>query len=575
MTYRWNHLAVADELVTSFQEELGIDAALVRRLVTLGVKNTQAAEAFFRPSLSQMHDPNELLNMETAVLRVMQAIEREEQILIYGDYDADGVCGVALLYRFLYRLCKRKPLYYLPDRIHEGYGLTHQGIAFGQSHQCSLLLIVDLGSNQKEHVHLAQASGMDVIICDHHPINHAEEAAEPYALVNPMQTGCPYPNKHLSGCAVAFQLVRAIAARKNIPESKIMPLIDLVAISLATDILPLIGENRILAGLGIAQLSETEHVGMTALLAKLSKQKPYTISDIVFGIGPLINAPGRMSRATEAVVMLTSTDPKEAQIVAQRLALLNVQRRHFDEKQSKQAQVLVNEDDLKPRTPLVLYKEDWSAGVIGITAGRLADQLHRPVVIFARHTDRQYIGSARSVVGIDLAVVLNGCAHLVDEWGGHAYAAGLKIRANKLDEFRRAFEEQVQNIWPDEKTNPVLDIVDELPFERINAKFIRVLDQFAPFGPQNRSPVFHANGIVKQGEIEAISSRHIKMRMACTSSGVSFPAMVFHHLDLFKSIPADKKISIAFTIHDSSFAKGHGVMLQLKDFRVEETLSLS
>jgi single-stranded-DNA-specific exonuclease len=568
MTFRWNHQVYDGAVLEVLREALGIDEALVRRLVSLGIADLAQAKAFFRPQLDQLHDPFELQDMEKAVSRLLTAIETEEQILILGDYDADGVCGMALLYRFLHRLCKRKPLYYSPDRTHEGYGLTSQGVAYGKEQKATLLILIDLGSNQRTHVLEASEAGMETIICDHHPINHVEETAVPYALINPMQPGCTYPNKHLSGCAVAFQLARAIAQRKNIPDNKVMQLIDLVAISLATDILPLVGENRIMAGIGIQQLSVTEHVGMSALLHKLSKQKPYSISDIVYGLGPLINAPGRMSRATEAVKMLTCADPKEAQILAQRLASLNVQRRHFDEKQSRQAQALVKDEDLEPKTPLVLYKEDWSAGVIGITAGRLADQLHRPVIVFARHTDRQYIGSARSIAGIDLAEVLSACAHLVDEWGGHAHAAGLKIRANKLEEFRAAFTEKVQAIWPEENSVPVLDIIDELPFERIDAKFLRVLAQFMPFGPQNRSPVFYAKGIVKHGEIEAITSRHIKLRLACSETGISFPAIVFHRLEVFRSLPSGQTFSIAFTIHDGSFVKGHVTMLQLKDFSI-------
>jgi single-stranded-DNA-specific exonuclease len=500
---------------------------------------------------------------------MLAAIEQEEQILILGDYDADGVCGVALMYRFLFRLCKRKPIYYIPDRISEGYGLTPQGIQFGAENGATVLIIIDLGSNQREKVEAAQSAGMDVIICDHHPINHIADTAVPYSMVNPMQPECTYPNKNLSGCAVAFQLARAIAQRKHIPDSKVMHLLDLVAISLATDILPLTGENRILAGLGIEQLSATEHVGMTALLAKLSKHKPYSISDIVFGLGPLLNAPGRMSRATESVKILTCNDPAEAQTMAQRLASLNVQRRHFDEKQSKQALVFVKQLDLQPKMPLVLYKEDWSAGVIGITAGRLADQLQRPVIVFARHTDRQYIGSARSISGIDLAEALHGCAHLVDEWGGHAHAAGLKIRASRLDEFRTAFSEQVHRIWPEEKATPAIDIVDELPFNRINATFIRVLGQFAPFGPKNRSPVFYATDLIKHGEIEAMTSRHLKLKLMCTQTGEVLPALVFHRLDAFRVLPADTLISIAFTIHDQSFVKGFGPMLQLKDWKAQ------
>jgi single-stranded-DNA-specific exonuclease len=572
MTFQWQHQDFEEAALGVLREALGIDEALLRRLVSLGVTDLDAAKDFFRPQLDQLHDPFELLGMEKAVPRLLKAIESEELILIYGDYDADGVCGVALLFRFLSRLCKRKPLYYAPDRIHEGYGLTSQGIAYGQTNGATLMIVVDLGSNQRSYIEEALEAGMETIICDHHPINHIEAAAMPYALINPMQPGCTYPNKYLSGCAVAFQLARAIAQRKNIPDAKVMHLIDLVAISLATDILPLVGENRIMAGLGIQQLSVTEHVGMSALLHKLSKQKPYSISDIVYGLGPLINAPGRMSRATEAVKMLTCTDPKEAQILAQRLSSLNVQRRHFDEKQSRQAQTLVKEDDLEPKTPLVLYKEDWSAGVIGITAGRLSDQLHRPVIVFARHTDRQYIGSARSIVGIDLAEALSGCAHLVDEWGGHAYAAGLKIRANKLEEFRAAFTEKVQAIWPETNGSPVLDIIDELPFARIDAKFIRVLAQFMPFGPQNRSPVFYAKNMIKHGEIEAITSRHIKLRLACTETGLSFPAIIFHRLDVFRDLPSNQPFSIAFTLHDSSFVKGHAVLLQLKDFEVGGSL---
>jgi single-stranded-DNA-specific exonuclease len=569
MTWHWNHIEYEQEPLQHLQEYLGIDPALVCRLLSLGITTIDEAKSFFRPDLTHLHNPFLLRDMEKATNRLLQAIEQEEQILLFGDYDADGVCGVTLLYRFLYRLCKRKPIFYMPDRIHEGYGLNSQGIAFGVSHHATLLILIDLGSNQKTYVAEAKAAGLDTIICDHHPINHIEQAAEPYALINPMQPHCTYPNKYLSGCAVAFQLARAVAQRKFIPDSKVMQLVDLVAISLATDILPLTHENRILASLGIQQLSATEHIGMVALQHKLSKQKPYSISDIVYGLGPLLNAPGRMSNASEAVKMLISTDLQEADILAQRLASLNVQRRHFDEKQSKQANTLIKEIELKPKTPLVLYKEDWSAGVSGITSGRLADQLNTPVIVFAKHNDRQYIGSARSIQGIDLAIILHACAHLIDEWGGHAHAAGLKIRANKLEEFRVAFTAQIQKHWPEEPHLPTLNVVSELPFNRINTKFLRILAQFAPFGPENRSPVFYAKGIVKHGMTEAITSRHIKLRLACTETGVVLPALIFHRLELFKTLPPNQKMKIAFTIHDTSFTKGHGIMLQLKDFHLE------
>ncbi len=569
MTWQWNHLEFDESKVATLREALGIDPALVRRLLSLQVTTLEEAKSFFRPQPDQLHNPFDLHHMERAVERLLRAVEREEQILIYGDYDADGICGVALLYRFFARICKRKPLYYLPDRISEGYGVSKEGIAFGKSHHAAILIIVDLGSNQQDRIAEAQAAGMDVIICDHHPVTAPTDSnQQPYALINPMKAECTYPNKHLSGCAVAFQLVRAIALRKQIPMGKVMQYVDLVVISLATDILPLTGENRILAWLGLQQLNTTEHVGMSALLRKLNKTREFTISDIVYGIGPLINAPGRMSRATEAVKMLTCTDPKEAANLAQRLASLNVQRRHFDEKQSKQAQQLIKEISLEPKSPVVLYKEDWSAGVIGITAGRLADQLHRPVIIFARHTDRQYIGSARSVQGIDLAEVLGGCAQWVDEWGGHAHAVGLKIRASRFEEFRSAFTRQVNAIWPEERMHPILDIVDELPFERITPKFIRVLAQFAPFGPKNRNPVFYAKDIVKEGALEGISSRHMKFKLSCKESGLAFPALVFRHLDAFKALPSNTSIDIAYTIHDQSLQKGSGVMLQLKAWKV-------
>jgi single-stranded-DNA-specific exonuclease len=570
MAYHWNHLKYDASQIEILRHSLGIDLSLTKRLLALGITDYDAAKAFFRPSFDQLHHPSLMLNLDRAADRLISAIEKEEQITILGDYDADGVCGVALLYKFLYRMCKRKPAFYIPNRISEGYGLTDQGIAFGLSHKTTLLITIDLGTNQKKQVQAAQDAGMDVIVCDHHPCTNQADLAEPYALVNPYQEGCTYPNKGLSGCGVAFQLARAVAEKKHVPDTKLMPLLDLVAISLATDILPLFGENRILQNLGLERLSQTDHLGLATLLTKIPKKPPYSVSDIVYAIGPLLNAPGRMSSAIEAVNLLVCSDRQEAEVLAQRLASLNGQRRIFDEKQTKQAQSLIKTEVLPHMSPLVLYKADWSAGVIGITAGRLADQLHRPVVIFAKHTDQQYIGSARSAAGVDLASALRQCEHLVDEWGGHAFAAGLKISANSFEAFKSAFTAAVHALWlPHEKVIPTLDLVDALSFNRITPAFLRLLAQFAPFGPKNRSPVFYTKSVVKHGEFTAINARHLKLNIACTETGVVLPAIVFHQLEMFRSIPADTPFAIAFTIQDNSFLPGQGLTLQLKDFKLD------
>ena len=482
-----------EEIVSSLAEQINTGKTLANLLVQRGVTNFEEAKAFFRPNLDDLHDPFLMKNMEKAVFRLQLAVKRKEKILIYGDYDVDGTTSVALIYSFLIKRYNKLD-YYIPDRYHEGYGISYKGIDYAQENNVTLIIALDCGIKANQKIRYASQRGIDVIICDHH--TPGSEIPEAYAVLDPKQSDCNYPFKELSGCGVGFKFLQAYAITENIDINELFEYLDLVTVSIASDIVPIIGENRVLAHFGLKKLAENPINGLKAIM-KISglESKIVHVDDIVFKIGPRINAAGRMESGKKAVELLVSDDFSFAIDMSYKINNFNTQRRSVDNVITQEAlQLIENNKEYKSRKTTVLYNPSWHKGVIGIVASRLTETYYRPTVILTQ-SNGFATGSARSVYGFDLYQAVDSCSDLLESFGGHMYAAGLTLRPENVNKFIKRFEEYVSaNILP-EQLIPKIEIDAELNFSEITAKFFKVLDQFRPFGPGNMTPVFFTENV--------------------------------------------------------------------------------
>ena len=535
-------------------------------LVKRGIKNFEEARDFFRPDLGHLHDPFLMQDMEKAVIRIEKAIADSEKILIYGDYDVDGTTSVALVYSF-FKKYHFNIDFYIPDRYKEGYGISTQGIDHAAQNGFTLIIALDCGIKSVDKIDYANTKGVDFIICDHHLPGDTLPAA--IAVLDPKRKDCGYPYKELSGCGIGFKLVQAYAEKKNIPFDEIICYLDLVVVSIASDIVPITGENRVLAWYGLKRLNSKPCKGLSALIDIAGRKESYSIMDVVFMIGPRINAAGRIDDAKHAVNLLIADTQETAFDKGQVINLKNTERKLHDSSITEQALALIDNDPgLIAQKTTVVYNQDWHKGVIGIVASRLTEKYYRPTIVLTK-SNGHIAGSARSVLDFDLYEAISACSDLLLQFGGHKYAAGLTMLPENLVAFQKKFEEVVSLSIPDELLIQAIHIDALLNLKQINSKFYRILNQFAPFGPQNMSPIFISHDVFVQGKASIVGTNHIKM---CTrqSDSTYFESIGFGLAEYMGAINTGKHFDVCYTIEEHVFKEKRSLQLNIKAIRIKD-----
>ncbi len=556
--------------VTHLQEVLNIELPIANLLVQRGIKTFDQARDFFRPQLDHLHDPFSMLGMDKAVDRIHRSIKSGEKLLIYGDYDVDGTTAVALVYGYFKTYFKEID-YYIPDRYNEGYGISVQGIDYAAQHGYRLVIALDCGIKAIERIDYAKSKGVDFIICDHH--NPGNKIPDAVSVLDPKQSGCNYPYKDLSGCGVGFKLVQAFHNSKGLPFDELVKYLDLVAVSIASDIVPLTGENRVLTYFGLIKINENPSTGIQTIL-KLAgiTNKPVTVEDIVFRIGPRINAAGRMESGMKSVDLLISEDEKSARLIGEKINLFNTSRRDIDSSITQEALTMIQMDEgLKNRKSTVLYNPKWHKGVIGIVASRLMDHYYRPTVILTK-SNGYATGSARSVTGFDLYQAIEECNDLLENFGGHKYAAGLTMKINNVNSFQEKFESVVNEMIHPDQLIPVVEIDAELQLSAINDKLLRVIKQFQPFGPENMVPVFFTENVSDNGEgkLVGMNGEHLKLSIVHeTDPYKTFPAIAFQQGKNFPNIKGGLGFDICYSIEENIFRGESTLQLNIKDIKTD------
>ena len=545
-------------------EKLNISVALTLQLVKRGITTESAAKRFFRPQLNDLINPFLMRDMDLAVDRLNDAIGRKERILVYGDYDVDGCTAVALVYKFIQQFYSNIE-YYIPDRYDEGYGASTKGIDYAKAQGISLVIILDCGIKAHEEIAYAKSLGIDFIVCDHHTPD--EQLPPAVAILNPKRSDDTYPFKHLCGCGVGFKFMQAFAKNNGIPFSKLMPLLDLCAISIAADLVEVTDENRILAYHGLKQINQQPSVGVKAIIDICGLNgREISMSDIIFKIGPRINASGRMENGKKSVDLLVSHDPEEAMKTAKNIDEYNEQRKDIDKQMTDEANSIVEKlDKQEHRQCIVLYDENWKKGVIGIVAARLTDMYFRPTVVLTR--DGQFAtGSARSIAGFDVYAAIKSCRDILINFGGHTYACGLTIKWSDVEQFKQRFEAYVAQhidptqIVPTKKVDALIDFCD------INKRLLHDLKRFAPFGPGNPKPVFATNNVYDFGTSKVVGreQEHIKLELVDSKSPTVMNGIAFGQSAAARYIKSRQSFNISYTIEENIYKRGN-IQLQIED----------
>ncbi|WP_026896901.1 single-stranded-DNA-specific exonuclease RecJ [Daejeonella oryzae] len=565
MQKRWVESEVDSvEAIAGLQETLNINHVLASLLVKRGIHTFEEARFFFRPDLRQLHDPFLMADMEKAILRIEKAIAAKEKILIYGDYDVDGTTSVALVYSF-FKKHHSEIDFYIPDRYSEGYGISTQGIDFAAEHNFRLIIALDCGIKSVDKIEYANSLNIDFIICDHH--TPGDELPNAAAVLDPKRDDCPYPYKELSGCGIGFKLIQAWCQTKDIPFENILCYLDLVAVSIASDIVPITGENRILAWHGLKRLNTEPCMGLSALIELAGKKESYTITDVVFMIGPRINAAGRIDDAKHSVNLLIADDHAYAYEKGQIINQKNTERKVHDSSITEQALAVIDNDtELMGRKTTVVYNANWHKGVIGIVASRLTEKYYRPTVVLTE-SNGHVAGSARSVLGFDLYEALLECSHLLEQFGGHKYAAGLTMKAENIPAFQQKFEEVVAASIPPELLIQQIRIDAELDLKDIDSKFYRILNQFAPFGPQNMAPVFVSRKVKLLGKAAEVGNKHLKMCIYQDNSS-RFDCIGFGLAEFLPQLNAGIPFDVCYNIEENNYKDKRSVQLNIKGIRI-------
>ncbi|UBM57948.1 single-stranded-DNA-specific exonuclease RecJ [Marinilongibacter aquaticus] len=555
------------QVVLKLQNEIGITEELALLLWQRGVHSFEEAKSFFTPKLEDLHDPFLMQDMEKAVERLEKAIREEETVVIYGDYDVDGTTAVALVYGFLSKYHDNIH-HYNPDRYKEGYGISKTGIDWAKEKKTSLIVALDCGIKSVENIAYANTLGMDFIVCDHH--EPGENLPDAVAILDPKRKGCPYPFKELTGNGVGFKLLTAFCLKRNIPLENLYTYLDLAVISIASDIVPIIGENRTLAHFGLKKLNENPSTGLKALKEVSGFQGEMNIENVVFTLGPRINAAGRIAHAQSAVDLLLSKNYEEAVDFAYKIQAHNTERKTHDSQITEEALAMISTDPwmLHEAKSTVLFKHDWHKGVIGIVASRCIEHFYRPTVIFTATKDNLAAGSARSVQNFDLYQAIDACSNWLEQFGGHRHAAGMTIKIEHIEAFRKAFDEVVQAQLQEEHLQPTIVIDLELSFSSISAKFFRIMKRMGPFGPKNMRPVFKTSGLSLASTPRIMKEKHLRLELVDPQTGQTFTAVGFGMRDKhYESLLAADQFSVVYTIEENTFRGISSLQLFLKDIK--------
>lgn len=569
MEKRWTLKPNGNEAnIKLLMSELGIDRVLANLLIQRGINTFDEAKFFFRPSLDNLHNPFLMKDMDKAIQRLETAISKNEKIMVYGDYDVDGTTAVSLVYSFLKKITNTSLVdYYIPDRYAEGYGISFKGIDFAKENGISLIIALDCGIKAIDKVDYANERNIDFIICDHH--RPGDTLPNAIAVLDPKRSDCDYPFDELCGCGVGFKLVQAYAQQNDIPFEELHEYLDLTAISIASDLVPIVGENRILCYFGLEQINKSPRKGIASILELANIKKEISINELVFTIGPRINAAGRIQTGRNAVDLLISDNLEHAKNSGVNINTTNTERRAIDTVITQQALSMIEENVLLlNRKSTVLFHNEWHKGVIGIVASRLIEKYYRPTIVLTE-SDGKATGSARSVKDFDVYNAIEACSDLLEQFGGHKYAAGLTMKLENLEAFQQRFEEVVSATIQDHMLIPEILIDAELELSDITPKFYRILKQFEPFGPENMSPVFMTPNLIDKGYIRIVGNNHLKLDVQNKNTQrESYPAIAYGQGQHFNDLLQKKSFSACYAIEENEFNGKTTLQLNIKDLKL-------
>jgi len=569
MHFKWNYEPPTSDRHAAAKEladKIGMSPILADLLIQRGIKTESAAKRFFRPMLNELIDPFLMNDMDVAVDRLNDAMGRKERIMVYGDYDVDGCTAVALVYKFLQQFYSNME-YYIPDRYEEGYGISRKALDYAAEQGVKLIIVLDCGIKAIGEIDYARQLGIDFIVCDHHVPD--DELPEAVAILNPKREDSTYPFKHLCGCGVGFKFMQAFAKNNGIPFSRLIPLLEFCAVSIAADIVPVTGENRILAFHGLKQLNQNPSTGLKAIIDICGLTgRELTMSDIIFKIGPRINASGRMQNGTDAVDLLVERDLQKALTAAAHINEQNERRKDVDKQMTEEAnQIIEKLESQKHQASIVLYDENWKKGVVGIVASRMTEMYYRPTVVLTRSGEHA-TGSARSVAGYDIYDAVKSCRDILENFGGHTYAVGLTLKIENIPEFRRRFQEYVNTHIQPEQTEATLEIEEMVDFKDITKKLMNDLKKFAPHGPDNPKPLFCTRNVYDYGTSKVVGRQqeHIKLELVDSRSSNVMNGIAFGQSQAARYIKSKRSFDIVYTIEENSY-KRNEVQLQIEDIK--------
>lgn len=564
---RWNLKSKPEkEKVQALQNALQVDEIIATLLVQRGIETYEQAKTFFRPTLQDLHNPYLMKDMDKAVSRIEKAISNNENILVFGDYDVDGTTAVSLVSSYL-RSFYPNVATYIPDRYNEGYGISYLGIDYAEDNAISLIIALDCGIKSIDHVNYAKAKNIDFIICDHH--RPGDILPDAIAVLDPKREDCSYPYDELCGCGVGFKLIQALAENSNQTMEDLLPYLDLVATAIAADIVPITGENRVLAKFGLEVINSNPRPGIKALVQSV-KKKVLTITDVVFIVAPRINAAGRVKHGNEAVALLTEYNLEQAEQFASEIEQHNSDRKELDKQITKEALLQIEENKEQNRFSTVVYQENWHKGVIGIVASRLVEKYYRPTIVFTKSGDK-LAASARSVKDFDVYNALEACAEHLEQFGGHMYAAGMTLKEENYENFKAAFENEVKKTIPPDLLIPEISVDLEMNFSDFDEKFMRILKQFEPFGPENMTPVFLSKNIIDSGYAKTLGNdaEHLKAFVKQNNSP-NFNAIGFGLGTKIDVVKNRNPFEAVYVLEENEWNGTVSLQLQLRDVRAKQ-----
>ena len=564
MENRWSAKQIPNqEVVARLSKEINVSIHIANILVQRGIDTFEKAKQYFRPSLSDLHDPFLLKDMDVAYTRIKDAVTKQEKMMVYGDYDVDGTTAVSIVYSY-FKTLNQNIEYYIPDRYKEGYGISKIGIDFAAENNIHLIIALDCGIRSNDLIDYANSKGVDFIICDHHlPGEKLPNAA---AILNPKRFDCTYPYKELSGAGIGFKLIQGYSKKEGFSEEKILEYIDLVAVSIASDLVEMRGENRVLAFFGLKKLNENPSIGLQSLLESAAAKSKYSIQDIIFGIGPKINAAGRVADAKSAVKVLIEQDFSTARQLSRILNDRNDERKELDTDITKEAvNIVENTPGLLDRKSIVLRGKDWHKGVVGIVASRMVEQFYKPTIVFSLN-DGVYTGSARSVKNFDIHEAIQCCSEFVDQFGGHKYAAGLSVKLENFEMFAEAFEKYVAANITESSLTPEVEYDLELELSDINENMMKLVSQMAPFGPGNTMPIFKTDNVKAQNTARVLKDKHLKLQLSGNTRH-TFDAIGFGLAEHYHTVSNGNIFNACYSIEENNYNGRISVQLRLRDIK--------